>query len=36
MHEDPAEVFGILLDPVVLGRWMVLLEEPEDMLFQLT
>lgn len=36
MHEDPPEVLGVLLDPVVLRSRRVLVQEPENVLLELT
>src|SRR5579862_2911899 len=36
MHEDPAEVLGVLLYPVVERLDLLLVEEPQHVLFQLT
>src|ERR1700733_82454 len=35
MHEQPAEVLGVLLDPVVLGLDVLALEEPQHVLLEL-
>jgi hypothetical protein len=35
MDEEAAEVLRVLLDPVILGWWRVLLEEPQHVLLQL-
>src|SRR5215469_2930284 len=35
VHEDPPEVLRVLLDPEMLRRWTVLLEEAKHVLFQL-
>src|SRR5580692_2615282 len=35
MHEQPAEVLRVLLDPVVLGLDVLALQEPQDVLLEL-